>query len=91
MEDLLQINSKSIEYIRHKLWYLGGSLKGVGALFEQQGKNSYFESDELFGIGQFLKNTSDELSRVEDILQRCDDFFLEYNLTKEKNKDSDDE
>lgn len=68
-----QIDSELVRDLCHRLWYLGGSLKGVGALLEQQSSQSSYESDELFGLGQFLKNSSEELSKIEDLI-RCQGY-----------------
>ena len=43
-------------------------LYGLGSLFEYQSSDACFSPDELFGIGQLLKQISHELSIQEDIL-----------------------
>lgn len=68
-----QLSSKEVEEVCYRLWMLGGSLKGIGTLFEQQEMHSYYEKDELFGIGQLLKCLSREMSHLELILQGASD------------------
>lgn len=67
-----KISPEELEAVISKLWQIEGSLKGLGALFEQQGRGASFESDELFGIGQLLKNLSCEIALIEKLL-RCSD------------------
>lgn len=69
-----KITPEKLETAINKLWQIEGSLKGLGALFEQQGKGANFESDELFGIGQLLKNLSCDIASIEKLL-RCSDNF----------------
>ena len=61
--------SKDLRDIFDKLSTLSASLRGVGALLEQQGSNSSFEHDELFGLGNLLKFTSEEILKIEDQLR----------------------
>ncbi len=60
------IDPKKMNDLCHRIWSISGALKGIGALLEQQSSNPYYEKDELFGLGQFLKKSSEELSRIED-------------------------
>ena len=45
------------------------SLKGIGALFEQQKTDIIFCTDDLAGIGQCLKMISSKISNIEDVLR----------------------
>ena len=61
--------NENLRDIFDKLGTLSASLRGVGALLEQQGSNSSFEHDELFGLGNLLKFTSEEILKIENQLR----------------------
>ncbi|MCP4913228.1 MAG: hypothetical protein GY909_08910 [Oligoflexia bacterium] len=53
-----------------RMWALSGALKGVGALLKQQDRHPCYGHEELFGLGQFLEISAEELSDIEETL-RC--------------------
>ena len=66
---LNHINEELIDDICLRLWSVEGSLRGVGALFEQGASDPCFEAEEVFGVGQLLKSLSQELSGLEGVLR----------------------
>ena len=75
------INQELIDNICSQLKTTAGSLAGLGALFEQGASDSCFVAEELFGIGQLLKNLSAQLSQQIDLL-RCGDPRQEESTQK---------
>lgn len=67
------LNQDLTEKACSQLRTIAGSLNGLGALFRQVQDDSYFEADELFGIGQLLKNFSLEISELENLVKCGDD------------------
>ncbi len=79
------LENKSDDFKNHifnRLWALSGSLKGIGALLEQQSSSPCYDHDELFGLGQFLKNSAEEITKIEDILRCGRDSMLDEVLKK---------
>jgi len=70
MKSLAHLTGEKVEALCIQLWAIRGSLKGMGALLEQQCHDPCYEGDEMFGLGQLCKLLSDQLDRIEDIL-RC--------------------
>jgi hypothetical protein len=44
-------------------------LRGIGAVLQQQTHDPCYEGDELFGLGQLFESMSEQIARLEDILQ----------------------
>tara|TARA_Y100000768_G_scaffold388691_1_gene386196 strand:- start:3214 stop:3474 length:261 start_codon:yes stop_codon:yes gene_type:complete len=81
-------NKKFKDHIFDRMWVLSGSLRGVGALLQQQSSSNCYDHDELFGLGQFLKLSSEEIIKLEDILRCGRDSVLDDAL---KNENDDEE
>ncbi len=79
-------NKKFWDHVFDRMWTLSGSLRGVGALLEQQMSSPCYNSDELFGLGQFLKSSSEEIMKLEDILRCGRDSVLDDALENKNNK-----
>lgn len=79
-------NKEFRDHIYERMWILSGSLKGVGALLQQQDSSPSYDHDELFGLGQFLKASSEEVSKIEDILRCGRDSMLDEVLKTDKKK-----
>ncbi len=77
-------NQKFRDHIYERMWILSGSLRGVGALLQQQDPSPSYDHDDLFGLGQFLKSSSEEISKIEDILRCGRDSMLDEALKNEK-------
>ena len=60
--------AEDVDHVTSGLWKLEGILKGLAALFQQQGGEVHFNADALFGIGQLLLGLSQELSVLKDTL-----------------------
>ena len=78
---LNHISQELIDNICSQLKTTEGSLTGLGALFEQGASDSCFTAEELFGIGQLLKNLSAQLSQQIDLL-RCGDPLQKESAQK---------
>ncbi len=65
----LKFEREKIEIISQKLWEVGKSLKGLGALLEQQVALPSYSDAELFGLGQLLRLISDEILKTEENLR----------------------
>lgn len=70
-------NKEFRDSIYNRLWTLSGTLRGVGALLEQQSSSACYDHDELFGLGQFLKSLGEETSKIEDSLRAGYDIASE--------------
>ena len=62
------LNEKILDKVKERLWIVSSSLTGLGGLFTQGSSDSCFDSEEISGIGRFLKKLSEELIILEDIL-----------------------
>ena len=70
MAKFKHLTHKKLEDVCFQLFQIQSGLKGLGSLFEFQSRGISLDSDELYGIGQLIKQLAHELSVQEDIL-RC--------------------
>lgn len=91
MNDLEHLTPKKVEAICIRLWSVRGSLRGVGALLEQQSLSACYETDELFGLGQLCKSFSGQLDKIEDILRCGYDSRADKDIEEEGDDENMDE
>ena len=70
MAKLKHLTKNRFDNVCNRLFEIQSGLDGLGSLFEFQSREANLSPDELFGVGQLMKQLSRELSTQEDIL-RC--------------------
>ena len=70
MAKFKHLTEDRLSNVCNQLFKIQSGLEGLGSLFEFQSREACYSPDELFGIGQLLKQLSRELSAQENIL-RC--------------------
>ena len=70
MAKFKHLTKERFDDVCYRLFKIQSGLNGLGSLFEFQSSENCFSVDELFGMGQIIKQLSRELSIQEDIL-RC--------------------
>ena len=84
---MTHLNKEKIDDVCKRLWATSGALNGLGALFEQATRDPCLDGDEFFGLGQLLKNLSQELSKLEDILHCGYDSRAKVHFEKAQKSD----
>ena len=69
MEKSKKLSNEKKEILTNKLWRLESALNGLGAVFQCE-KESIFNSDELYGIGNLMKILSSQIAEVENELRQ---------------------
>ena len=72
MAKFKHLTKEKMDKVTNDLWEIKSSLKGLGCLFQYKddGGHAFFDTSDLFGIGQLIKGIAKRVSVLEDIL-RC--------------------
>ncbi len=68
MAKFKHLTKEKLNHVRNRLFEVSSGLNGLGSLFESQSVHFCPSPDELYGIGQLLKQLSREVEVQEDIL-----------------------
>ena len=69
MAKFKHLTKEKFDNVCYRLFEIHSGLDGLGTLFESQSAETCFSTEELFGMGQVIKQLARNLSVQEDILR----------------------
>lgn len=62
-------NLEDLDKIISQIWVIEGSLRGLGCLFQNQTVEAQYDTSEMFGLGQLLKELAGGLEQLQSKLR----------------------
>ncbi len=62
--------NKELYALCDQIWDVRASLRGLGALFMQEVRDTCFETNDLHGVGLLIKSLGNNLETIEDELRQ---------------------